>query len=127
MHYRDTRGLTALELLVVCAIITAITAIAAPLYGNILVHARTVKAQSDIRSLANATQLYFSHMGAMPSSLDILTVEVRNASGRPGGPFLVSLPSPPRGWSPAYAYMLTPGGNFTISAAGEGVVVSSGP
>ena len=123
MTGRRERGFTLVELMIVVAIIGILTAIAVPLYANVLARARLAKAQADARTLASAVSIYSAHVGTLPAALTDLTSVVTNAMGMQGGPYVNAVPSPASGWS-AYAYSSTTSGTFTISSSGDGTSVS---
>ena len=86
--------------------------------------ARVAKAQAGIRSLSSAVTAYSAHTSGFPPTLDPLTALAANAQGLTAGPFVGVVPTPPQGWSAAYAYATAVTGTFTISAAGDNTTVS---
>jgi prepilin-type N-terminal cleavage/methylation domain-containing protein len=120
---RNQRGFTLIELMIVVAIIGILTAIAFPLYANIQARARVAKAQADTRTLASAVVVFSAHTGALPATLDNLSVTVAGVGGVVAGPFINPIPPPPTGWS-AYTYVPNANGTFTLTTAGDGATVT---
>jgi len=122
----NARGFTLIELMIAVAIIGVLMSIAVPLYANVTARSRVAKAQADIRSLVSAVSMYQSHMSVLPNALADLTSVATSPTGLTAGPFMASIPTPPStAWGPAYAYATAASGTFTISAAGDGAIVTA--
>jgi len=85
---------------------------------------RIAKAEADLRTLASAVSIYSAFTGQLPENLAELASPVTNAQAQTAGPFLLSVPSPPCGWS-EYTLVEGSGGTFRISAQGDGVTLSA--
>lgn len=64
--WRKGKGFTLIELMVVIAIILILALIAIPAYRNMQDRARKSRVQSDLRTLANALQMFFTDWNQYP-------------------------------------------------------------
>ena len=124
MRWRSQRGFTLVELMIVVAVIGVLATIAVPLYTNMMGRARIAKAQADLRAIASAATIYQAHMGSIPAAVTDLTQTTTNAQNLTAGPFLGSVPAPPATWSYANLYSVNPDGTFTLTASGDGTVLT---
>lgn len=114
-NWRHTIGLVA----IVIVLFYAMSIIS----EHVAFRARGAKAQADVRSIASAVSMYKAHTGVLPKSLADLVNTTMNAKGETSQPFLTRIPTPPPGWSDGYQYISSADGAFTVSAAGDGIIV----
>jgi general secretion pathway protein G len=81
---RTFAGFTLLELMVVLAILGALTAISTPMYLGYVKRARVTKAVADIYHLEKLIKIYQHDLGGLPNSLaDIGADDMRDPWGNP--------------------------------------------
>jgi type IV pilus assembly protein PilA len=142
---KDQRGFTLVELLIVVAVIGILAALGVAMYANIQMRARLAKAQADTRGIASAVTIYSAHCGGLPDNTSmatncamatsqtgalpsVLLTQQTNAQNMVAGPFLISAPPLPGGWTgsgPSYTYTTDAAGLFVICAAGDGTAANS--
>jgi prepilin-type N-terminal cleavage/methylation domain-containing protein len=116
-------GFTLIELMVVVAILGILSAIALALFTNMQASTRIARAQSDVRTIASAANMFLGHVGNIPAAIGDLTQVTTNGQGSPAGPYLPRVPVPPAGWA-AYNYATSGNGTFTVSTTGDSATVS---
>jgi Tfp pilus assembly protein PilE len=123
------RRATLADLMIVAAILGILASIAIPLHANAQARARIEQAQTDLQMLALGVRKYTDHMGTIPAALTALVRPAVNDRNQSAGPFIIFVPRPPDGGSPAwgasYTYTPNPGaGTFSISATGDGTTIT---
>ena len=79
--WRKGKGFTLIELMVVIAIILILALIAIPAYRNMQDRARKSRVQSDLRTLANALQMFFTDWNQYPKQTTADRLSADNAGG----------------------------------------------
>lgn len=79
--WRKGKGFTLIELMVVIAIILILALIAIPAYRNMQDRARKSRVQSDLRTLANALQMFFTDWNQYPVQTTAARLSDSNAGG----------------------------------------------
>jgi len=77
--WRKGKGFTLIELMVVIAIILILALIAIPAYRNMQDRARKSRVQSDLRTLANALQMFFTDWNQYPPQTTAARLKNDNA------------------------------------------------
>jgi general secretion pathway protein G len=117
-RYRNRRGFTLIELVVVILILAILAALIVPRVVGRADDAKFSKAASDISTLRAQVQLYKTDVGNFPDSL--MDLRTRPAEGADGwrGPYLdKELPTDP--WGNEYDYQVSSDGEeFTIMSFG---------
>lgn len=116
LHHGESVGRRADTLAWLTASVATV-AIAVWLYGTTNVRPPSSKAHADVRALASAVSVYQRETGRLPEHLVDLTRPVAGTRGVEVGPFMSSVPSPPRGWLP-YRYDRRPDGTFVVHTRG---------
>ena len=119
-----TRGFTLIEILVVVVIIGILGALVVPNFLSKPDQARVTAAQSDIRAIANALDIYRLDNFQYPSTDQGLEALVRKPTGFPEPKnyspegYIKSLPTDP--WGSEYVYERTGSGFLLFSLGADG-------
>ena len=109
--YRKKKGFTLVELMVVIIILAVLTAIAIPSYMALRNRARVAAAQSEMKNIATALELYMADLEAYPPT----TFAAMEAAVEAGG-YMVDVPALDP-WSNGYTYVLA-AGSYTLTCIG---------
>jgi Tfp pilus assembly protein PilE len=121
------RRVTLAELMIVAATLGIVASIAIPLHVNAQARARIEQAQADLQMLALGVRQYKDHMGTLPEALTVLTAAAVNDRNQSAGPFVTTVPAPPRGGTPpwgAYTYASSSTGTFVVTVSGDGTTIT---
>ena len=89
--FKNEKGFTLIELIVVIAVLGMIAAIAIPKVGNISGNAKNKADEQTITILNEAVQRYKAHNGVVPGDSDKTVInKLQNATADEGGPYLGS-------------------------------------
>jgi len=112
-HHSTSRGFSLIELLIVCAVIGLIAAIAIPNLVNAIQRARQARTVGDIRAISNSVAMYHQDYADFPISTswaEIATVEeALNA-------YMENIPAND-GWQRAFMY-ISDGDTYTVASYG---------
>jgi general secretion pathway protein G len=116
--FRDSRGFTLIEMIVVVIILGLLAGLVAPkLFGRVG-QSKQVAARTQIELLGAALDQYSLDMGSYPNSLDAL---VHNPGGGSwNGPYLKKNAIPVDPWGNAYSYKCCPGEHGDYDLWSEG-------
>lgn len=120
-HSQYARGFTLIEIMVVIVIIGIIGALIVPNIVGRQDQAQVTAAESDLRALGNALEMYKLDNSAYPSTEQGLEALVERPTGFPeprnwqAGGYVRSLPTDP--WGNPYQYLAT-GGHFELLSYG---------
>jgi len=106
LSWRDERGFTLVEILVVITIIGLIMALVGPRVINYLGEAKVKAAKIQIESFSSALDLYYLDAGRYPSSSEGLAALVQRPGGDAtwNGPYLKNGIVPNDPWGKPYIY-----------------------
>ena len=68
--FRNSKGFTLVEILIVVVMLAILFAIAVPIYINYVAQARAAEAQEAINSIKSAANVHYARTGQWPTSLD---------------------------------------------------------
>ena len=126
MLFRNARGFTLIEIMLVVIIIGALAAIIVPNFGGRSEQAKIVVAKADISNIATALKLYELDNGVFPSTAQGLLALRERAASSPvpknwNGPYLEKDTVDP--WGNPYLYV-SPGtrrSDYDLSSKGKDV------
>lgn len=126
MLFRNARGFTLIEIMLVVIIIGALAAIIVPNFGGRSEQAKVVVAKADISNIATALKLYELDNGVFPSTAQGLLALRERAASSPApknwnGPYLEKDTVDP--WGNPYLYV-SPGtrrSDYDLSSKGKDV------
>jgi general secretion pathway protein G len=106
--FRDNRGFTLIEMIVVVIILGLLAGLVAPkLFGRVG-QSKQVAARTQIELLGAALDQYSLDMGSYPTSLDAL-IQSPGGGGNWNGPYLKKNAVPADPWGNPYNYKCCPG------------------
>ncbi len=115
--YRDKEGFTLVELMIVIIILAILTGIAVPSYMVLRDRARTSAAQSELRNMATALEMYFADNNEQYPATTFAVMEVALETGGPGGEGYMSNVPTNDPWGRPYVYTAPdpgPGGGLYL-------------
>jgi len=71
-HFRERKGFTLVEILIVVVMLAILFAIAVPIYVKYVAQARAAEAQEAINAIKSAANVYYARFGQYPSNIDQL-------------------------------------------------------
>ena len=77
----QTKGFSLIETLAVVLIVGILTAIAVPQYQKAVIKARGAEARTNLQSIVQAQQVYYTTYSTFSSDLDALDVQITNKNG----------------------------------------------
>jgi general secretion pathway protein G len=120
--YRKEKGFTLVELMIVIIILAILTGIAIPSYMVLRDRARTSAAQSELKNVATALEMYNADNESYPDAENYAAMALLLEAGEYMDP--VPLEDP---WGEDYTYALDAAGSYTIaSISGDGVTIIDG-
>ncbi len=112
--YRDKEGFTLVELMIVIIILAILTGIAVPSYMVLRDRARIAAAQSELKNIATAIEMYFADKSEVYPDTTFAAMEVQIE----GGGYMNNVPTEDP-WDEDYIYLKdTPAGGYTLYSAG---------
>ena len=112
-HHSTSRGFSLVELLIVCAVIGLLAAIAIPNLLNAIQRGRQARTVGDLRGLATAVAMYQQDYAKFPLESSLVVVESIAASIRP---YMGNM-AKTDGWRRAFMYN-SDGDNYTLVSYG---------
>jgi len=126
--YRDKEGFTLVELMIVIIILAILTGIAVPSYMVLRDRARIAAAQSELKNIATALEMYYADNNETYPATTFAAMTTALESGGPGGEAYMNNVPDTDGWTNPYVYTAPDpsGGLYLLESYGPDGVTGGG-
>ncbi len=121
--YRKEKGFTLVELMIVIIILAILTGIAIPSYMVLRNRARVAAAQSELKNIATAIEMYNADQDAYPATGFAALVTALETGAAGGAAYMAPVPTLDP-WGDNYTYVMA-AGSYTL-ASPNGVTLIDG-
>jgi general secretion pathway protein G len=115
--YRDKEGFTLVELMIVIIILAILTGIAVPSYMVLRDRARIAAAQSELKNIATALEMYYADNNETYPATTFAAMTTALETGGPDGAAYMNNVPDTDGWGNDYVYTLA-AGVYTLQSYG---------